>query len=120
MHKNFDKWNKKKKLREARNKDFLFKEGEVWWCSVGINIAIESCGKGRDFQRPVLVIKKLSQKAIIGIPLSTQPKFGSWFITVKLLGIKRYALLYQIRLFSIKRFQHRLGGLNKSDFIKIK
>ncbi len=120
MNKDFDKWNEKKKSIENRTDSFFFNEREIWWCSVGINIAIESCGKGKDFLRPVLIFKKLSHNAFIGIPLSTQPKFGSWFIKIKILGITRYALLYQIRTFSINRFQHKLSGISKKDFCRVK
>ena len=58
MYKNFDHWNKSKKKIEVRRDKFLYKEGDVWWCSVGLNIGTESCGKGGEFRRPVLIIKK--------------------------------------------------------------
>ena len=77
MKKDFDKWNIRKKHLEETDDEILFKDGEVWWCHVGINIKTESCGKGEYFQRPVLILKRLSMKSFIGIPLSTQIKIGS-------------------------------------------
>lgn len=53
MEKDFDNWNLTKKTLEERAKVFLFNESEVWWCSVGLNVATESCGKGSEYQRPV-------------------------------------------------------------------
>ena len=70
MEKDFDKWNLKKKELENSSEKFFFKTGEIWWCSVGLNVKTESCGKGEDYQRPVLILRKLSQENFIGIPLS--------------------------------------------------
>lgn len=35
-----------------------FNEREVWWCAIGVNVGYEIDGKGKDFARPVLVLKK--------------------------------------------------------------
>src|SRR3989338_2328477 len=86
MQKDFDQWNKHKKNLDGLKKDLLFKQGEVWWCAVGANIAEESCGKGEFFGRPVLVLKKLSGRNFIGIPLSTKSKIGTWFTDVRVQG----------------------------------
>lgn len=120
MDKNFDDWNNKKKVLENRQEKFLFKEGDIWWCSVGLNIKEESCGKGEDFQRPVLVLKKLSGNSFIGVPLSTKEKIGTWFTDINIFNEKRCVLLYQIRMFSSNRFQRRLATLDDNDFSKVK
>jgi len=120
MQKDFDTWNKKKKKLEKRSKKFFFHTGEIWWCSIGLNVASESCGKGSDYRRPILVLKKLSGANFIGIPLSTQKKEGTWFIGITVHNEKRYALLYQIRMFSTNRLQRRLATLDDGDFSKIK
>lgn len=120
MEKDFDKWNSKKKEIENLSVKFLFKTGDIWWCSVGLNIKAESCGKGENYQRPVLILRKLSGGSFIGIPLSTQKKEGTWFCEITVHGEKRYALLYQIRMFSSNRFQRRLASLDDADFKKVK
>ena len=120
MQKDFDTWNEKKKKLEKRSKKFFFHTGEIWWCSIGLNIASESCGKGSDYRRPVLVLKKLSGTSFIGVPLSTQKKEGTWFIDIIVHGEKKYALLYQIRMFSTNRLQRRLATLDDGDFSRIK
>jgi mRNA-degrading endonuclease toxin of MazEF toxin-antitoxin module len=120
MKKDFDHWNRKKKELESRHTELLFKTGDIWWCAVGVNVKDESCGKGDTFRRPVLVIRKLSRKSFIGIPLSTQKKVGSWFIDITIHGEKRYALLYQIRMFSTSRFQRRFAALDDTDFARVK
>lgn len=120
MQKDFDNWNNKKKEIENINKKFLFKEGDIWWCSVGLNIKSESCGKGENFQRPVLVLKKLSGDSFIGLPLSTQEKNGTWFTDISINNEKRYVLLYQIKMFNTNRFQRRISTLDEKDFINVK
>lgn len=120
MEKDFDKWNKVKKDLDKINKKFFFKEGEVWWMSVGLNIAKESCGKGEIFRRPVLVFKKLSGDTFIGLPLTSKEKTGTWFTDISINNEKRCVLLYQIRMFSTNRFESRLTTLDDNDFKKVK
>ena len=120
MKKDFDAWNTIKKKLEDNKKKFFFKEGEIWWMSVGVNIANESCGKSDIFRRPVLVLRKLSGNSFIGLPLSSKEKVGSWFIDISINNQKRYVLLYQIRMFSTNRFESRLATLDDNDFKKVK
>lgn len=120
VKKDFDKWNEKKKILEDKEDEYLFKTGDIWWCSVGLNIAQESCGKGETFRSPVLVLKKLSRQGFIGIPLSTQKKEGTWFAPITIMGEVQYVLLHQIRMFSANRFQRRLTTLDDKDFAKVK
>lgn len=120
MEKDFDAWNEAKKRMETKKNRFFFHAGEIWWCSVGINIAEESCGKGERHQRPVLILKKLSSKIFIGIPLSTQKKVGTWFTKITIHGEDRFALLYQVRMFSVNRFQRRLAALDDTDYKVVK
>lgn len=50
--------------------------------SVGLNIAMESCGKGKTLRRPVLIYKKLSGNLFIGLPLTSKEKTGTWFTDI--------------------------------------
>lgn len=58
MAKDFDGWNTKKKLAHAINKRPFFHEREIWYCALGVNVGFEQDGKGKDFLRPVIGIKK--------------------------------------------------------------
>ena len=120
MIKDFNNWNEIKKNLDLNNRDLLFKETEIWWCSVGLNIGVESCGKGETFRRPVLILKKLSSYSFIGIPLSSQIKTGTWFVDVQINGVKQCVLLYQIKMFSKSRLQRRFATLDTNDFTKVK
>lgn len=120
MQKDFDKWNDIKKELDKKDSRFFFKEGEIWWMSVGLNIAKESCGKGEIFRRPVLVLRKLSSDMFIGLPLSSKEKTGTWFADITVGDDRRTVLLYQIRTFSTNRFESRLTTLDDNDFKKVK
>lgn len=120
MEKDFDKWNLKKKEIENLDEKYLFKQGDVWWCSLGLNVKSESCGKGEDYRRPVLVLKKLSSESFIGVPLSSKEKNGSWFTDITIKGEIRYVLLYQIRMLHTNRLQRRFATLDDQDFKKVK
>lgn len=120
MEKNFDQWNTEKQKLETKTQKYLFKNGDVWWMSIGINIGSESCGKGKTSRRPVLVLRKLSSNSFIGLPLTTKEKQGSWFCDITIDSQVQHVLLYQIRMFHTSRFQRRLTTLDDGDFNRVK
>lgn len=122
LREKFNNWNiKKQEIHFSdRTKNIYFKEGQIWWCSIGQNVGSESFGKGEEFRRPILILKKLSSDLCIALPLTSREKNGSWFIDITFLGVKAYVLLYQIRVFNKKRFQRKIGELDEKDFKKIK
>ena len=40
----FDVWNEDKKYINQHNQNILFREGEIWWIKLGINVGIEQNG----------------------------------------------------------------------------
>ncbi len=116
----YDDWNELKKEIALKETQYSFKEGEIWWCSLGVNLGTESLGKGEGFQRPILIIKKLSKDACIGIPLTTKFKVGTWFAEIIFHSEKRYAMLYQIRMLHTKRFQRRIGTIDHEMLLHVK
>ncbi|NDK08638.1 hypothetical protein EOM39_05365 [Candidatus Gracilibacteria bacterium] len=120
MLKDFDKWNILKKELEEKSSEMIIKEGEIWWTYLGLNVKNESCGKGDNFRRPVLVLKKLSHDNFIIIPLSTKVKYGSWFANYELNGVLYSALLYQIKMMHRNRFYVNEGKLEREQYIEIK
>jgi len=92
----FNKWNIKKQeihFSDVTGKIY-FKEGQIWWCSVGQNVGSESLGKGEYFTRPILIIKKLSSDLCIALPLTSKKKTGTWFEEITFGGETICALLY--------------------------
>jgi mRNA interferase MazF len=116
----YDQWNIQKKALSKSKQRYLFKEGEIWWCSLGLNVGTESFGKGETFRRPVLILKKLSSETCIALPLTSKEKNGSWFVDIPVKGEVNWVMLYQIRMIHIKRFQRRLSVLEELDFLRVK
>lgn len=120
--KDFDVWNSQKKRIDASTHiPPLFKEREVWWSSFGVNIGSEVCGKNNYFRRPVLIIKKLSQRSFIGIPLSSKKKESSWYMEISHKnGTCSTANLAQIRHFDYRRLDKKMMTIDVVDFERIK
>lgn len=114
-------WNKAKIILSRRQYDGKhLREGEIRWLACGENIGTEINGKGKDYARPVLVLKKLDKRSFIGIPMTTRQKDGSWYIKVNFQGKEVRAVIAQIRLFSSSRVYKRIGRLDENDMAKIK
>lgn len=118
--KEFDSWNEKKKKIETREEAPSFKEGEVWWMHVGVNVGSESCGKGEHFTRPVLVLRKVSKRFFIGIPTSIIIRDQAGFITLPIKDKEISFLLLQTRAFAVNRMQKRQFSISDSQFTTIK
>lgn len=121
MIKKFFEWIKlKEKLHGNIFKPPLFREGEIWWCSVGENVGSEINGKSNLFSRPVLIFRKLSSGTFLGIPTSSQERKGTWYVRVTLHDKLSTAILSQIRIFDYKRLSTKLGHLDAYDFKQVK
>ena len=118
----YNTWNfKKQSLQESEAyKKLYFREGDIWWCSLGPNLGSESFGKGESFRRPILIIKKLSGDLCIALPLTSKQKQGTWFIDITFQGEAKWVMLYQIRVLHKKRFQHKIGQLDGRDYARVK
>lgn len=119
--KDFDGWIAKKKeyhYREALPP--MFKERDIWWVSIGINVGFEEDGKHERYLRPVLVIRKFNRELFLGIPMSTKIKDNRYYIQVSVGDEIVSALISQIRVFSAKRMQDKLAELDGGDFERIK
>ncbi len=118
--KEFDEWNElKKSINREENKVF-FRERDIFWTSIGLNIGYEQDGKGEIFSRPVLVLRKYSKNMFLGIPLSTKLKQGSFFFEFILNDERSNALLVQARIYDSKRLENKIGMISKEEFEQLK
>ena len=113
----FDEWNSHKKEIHFKDKKVYIKEGRVYLVVVGYNIGAEVYGKGKYFLRPVVVLKKLSSKTFLGIPLTTKE---NGFFSLIYKNVKSYAMFNQARTFDVKRIFKYHGMIKRSDFYKLK
>jgi len=120
MQKDFDGWIIQKKKAHHAHERPMFKEREVWWCSLGANVGDEQDGKGRSFSRPVLVIKKFNRNVFVGVPFSTQIKENQFYYRIQFNGIDQSIILSQVRLMDAKRFGIKMGEISPQEVEKIK
>ncbi len=120
MSKDFDNWNILKKKLNASNHVPFFKEREIWWCSIGVNIGHEEDGKSAVFSRPVLVVKKFNNRVFWGVPLTTQIKNNRHYHKFVFKDREQCAMLTQLRLWDANRMTRKMGQLRKEEFNKVK
>ena len=118
--KDFQRWHKKKEYLHKEKERPHFSEGEVWFCNLGTNIGFEQDGRGKEFLRPVIVIKKFNQEICWGLPLTRNQKNGKYYFNFALNGGISTAILSQIRLIDGKRLQYKIGDVSENDFREIR
>jgi mRNA interferase MazF len=118
--KNFDAWNEVKKIDDSNSRQF-FKERDIWWVSLGINVGDEEDGKGDMYIRPVLVIRKFNNNVFWGCPLSKKIKINNpYYISIELPAGTRSVIVSQMRLLDTKRLKEKIVMCGIADFDKIK
>jgi mRNA interferase MazF len=113
-------WCKIKIFLATKTNSPLFKEGEVWWCRIGINVGVEIFGKGPQLLRPVLIFKKLNMNSFLAIPMTSQPKAGNWYIPVRYRRHVDRANIGQIRVLDGRRLLRRIASINPDNFQEVK
>lgn len=116
----FDDWIGVKRKVHVSNKVPTINEGEIWWCAMGRNVGVEINGKSTRFSRPVLILKKLSKQGFLGVPLTSQDKTGSWYVSFIFQDKKQTAALCQIRVLSASRLYNNMGTVPETDFSLVK
>jgi mRNA-degrading endonuclease toxin of MazEF toxin-antitoxin module len=117
MDKDFNEWNELKKKINSRNPIYV-SERDIWFCSVGLNVGSEQSGKHELFERPVLVIKKVTANTFIGVPLTSNKKKGSWYVEIA--STNSSAIISQIKLFDTRRLARKIGVISVEEFEIIK
>jgi len=114
----FDDWNSLKQDIQ-NNYPINFNERDIFFLSIGQNIGFEQYGKGEDFLRPVVILKKFSKHLFLGIPLSSKLKEGRFFHTIHFKNRTNTALLLQSRTFDSKRIKYKLATLSRNEYQKL-
>lgn len=69
--KHFDQRNELKKHLHRNRTEFYVNKREIRYTHLGVNIGYEEDGKGGDFKRPVLVLKKVGNLFAV-LPMTTK------------------------------------------------
>ncbi len=120
MEKDFDKWNVRKKNLNANERGADFHEREIWWCSVGVNVGREQDGRQDNFERPVVVVKKLSPDTFCALPLSTKKRIAKFQSAVTHADVHGFALLDQVRVLDSRRLLRKIGTMSEPEFLTLK
>lgn len=118
--KDFDSWNKNKKIIDEKNIIIGVHEREIWWISLGLNVGIEIDGKHEEFKRPVLIIKKFNKDMVWILPITSKIKSPIFYAKFFINETSYFAALTQIKTVSTKRFIRKIAVISKDDFIRIK
>jgi mRNA-degrading endonuclease toxin of MazEF toxin-antitoxin module len=108
------------KLTLNERKGATFKEREVWWSSIGVNVGHEEDGKHSQYFRPVLVLRKFNNHIFWGVPLTTQIKTNPYYFKMHFKEKDQCAMLAQMRLFDSKRLSDKMGQIPMSSFDDIR
>ena len=117
-HKDFDTWNNLKKKVDTKAR-VQANSRDIWWASLGLNVGSEQDGKGDGYERPVIVVTKLSPNMYYVIPLSTKCKSSTMHIPFSHETVDGYALLDQMKALDAKRFIRKVGYVDKERFAEI-
>ncbi len=116
----FDIWNILKQNLDGKDKKIFFKEREIWYVSLWENIWFEQNGKGKDFLRPVLVLKKFNNNIFYGIPLTSKNKSSKFYFPFEFKKwITSSAILSQMKLFDSKRLYRRIWMISKGFYVEL-
>ena len=118
MKKDFDKWNKIKKVLEKRP-DVFCNQREIWWCSIGANVGAEASGKNDLFERPVLILRIYSMQSIVAAPLTSKPKDDIYHEEIHYDNKMGCVILSHARTISPRRLQRKMCRLDKKQFKEV-
>lgn len=100
--------------------EFYFREREIWWASLGINIGHEQDGKNNKFERPVLILKKFNRHVLWILPFTNKTKLGKYYYQTKYQDRDYWIILSQLRLISSKRLTRKIRTLPKNEYFQVK
>lgn len=121
MDKDFDNWNRLKKDIQNKEQQLFFKEGEIWWVNLGLNIGFETDGKGIYYERPVVIIKKYNQYSFLAIPLTRAKKTSLYRVSIgNITGQESFVNVSQLRNIDSKRLINKIGYIQQEQFIILK
>ncbi len=97
----------------------FFRERQIWWAALGLNIGFEEDGKSAKYSRPVLIVRKFNHQFFLGVPLSTTHKTGPYYASVTVAGESRSALLSQLRAYDARRLLDIMTTTSPTEFDSI-
>ena len=121
QEKDYSKWHTQKTTINHDKDRPHFHEREIWFCSLGANIGFEQDGRGDEYLRPVVIVRKFNNQVCLAIPLTKNEKKGIHYFSFSYQNeFISTAILSQVRLIDAKRLEYKSGNILESDFQQLK
>jgi mRNA-degrading endonuclease toxin of MazEF toxin-antitoxin module len=126
VEKNYEAWTPlKQTINNSGEPRLFFHERQVWYCHLGENIGFEQDGRGDQFLRPAVIVRKFNNDVCWAVPLTRTRKDLPFYFTFPLqseagTSESSTAVLSQIRLIDVKRLRRMIGYVSEPDFAALK
>jgi mRNA-degrading endonuclease toxin of MazEF toxin-antitoxin module len=121
MKKDFNLWNERKKFIHNELGILPYRERQIWWCSLGVNIGSEEDGNGERAERPAVIIRGFSRELCWVVPLSSQQKENPYYLQVGIIDEKAAsAMISQMKPLDTRRLINCLGIMDLETFTRLR
>lgn len=119
--KDYRKWHELKTQIEnsEHQAQKIFREAEVWWCSLGLNIGFEEDGKNNTYERPVLIFRKFNKELFWGLPMTSVTREGKFYFSFVFRNSHSTVILSQLKAYSSKRLLRNMGKINNQVLAEV-
>ena len=117
--KNFDAWNEKKKIIHERKPPTRIQSGDVWWCSIGVNVGHEEDGKNEWLERPVCIIRRFGSELVWIVPTTTQHHEGPYYVHALIGKRENWIMITHVHLLSTRRLYRKVGSISSEALVEI-
>lgn len=111
----YSAWFEIKNYVNNKKQRSYFHEREIWFCYLGKNIGFEQNGIGRNYLRPIVILKKFNSRVCLIVPLTKKIKVNKYYFIFYFTRFKSNAIMSQIRLVDSRRLKYVSGYMNKRD-----
>lgn len=119
--KDFDSWNDFKKVINRSIHRPFYRERQIFWCNLGVNVGFEQDGTGKGFSRPVLILRGFSKDVCLIVPLTTSINKNKYLFRIgKIKDKNAQVIISQLKLIDTRRLDQYITTLDKLTFSKIK
>lgn len=116
MSKDFSKWIQLKANLDAMPGTAFAHPREIWWCSLGANVGVETDGKNENFERPVIVMRVYNTQSMLVLPLTSKERNDRFHHKIATAQKESWVKLTQARVVSNKRLLRKVDVLGQKDF----
>jgi len=118
----FVEWTKLKiRIHAKKDEEIVyFRELEIWWASLGVNVGYEEDGKHEKFERPILILKKFNKHILWALPITSKQREGFFYHQLNYFKKEYFLILPQLKLISSKRLLRRIRKIDVGEFEIIK